>query len=143
MAKLIITRSSEFNNMTRKFRIYLNGKKIGTILSGKTEEFDIPDGKHNLCAKIDWCGSQDFPITIRNDETKAITVSGFKHRGVLVIITPFVIIFLILFRDFIKSNSYLKFPIIILASYVVLVLTYYLTIGRKKYLEIKENVEQK
>jgi hypothetical protein len=143
VAKLIITRTSEFNNLTREFRIFLNGKEIGTISSGDTEEFDIPEGNHNLCAKIDWCGSENFPITLRNDETKSITISGFKFGGILMIITPFTLIFLILFRDFIKSHFFLKLPALVAAMFVVLTLTYYMTIGRKKYLVIKENVNEK
>lgn len=70
MAKLIITRNSEFFNRARDYRICLNGEEIGKIASGKTKEFDIPEGTNTLKAKIDWCGSQDFRINLNKDETK-------------------------------------------------------------------------
>ena len=38
MTKLIITRTSEWNNKARAIGIYIDGKKVGTINDGETQE---------------------------------------------------------------------------------------------------------
>jgi len=142
MAKLRITRKSEYFNWTRDYRIYLNGQKIGTIGSGETKEFDIPEGENILKAKIDWCGSQNFQISLNKDEIKNVLITGFAHGSILMILMSPVILLPILFREFIKNHLFLNISFTTISIFVLLILTYYLTIGRNKYLEIKENLEQ-
>lgn len=142
MAKLIIKRRSEFMNWSRDFIIYINGQKAGTIASGETEEFDIPDGENILKAKIGWYGSQDFQISVNKDETKNVLITGFKHGSIMTIFICIMILLLILFREFIRNHFFLKLPVFIFSVIAMFVIIYYLTIGRNKFLEIKENLER-
>ncbi len=41
----------------RAYKVMLDGKEIGKIKNGEEREFDAPAGRHRLCLKIDWCGS--------------------------------------------------------------------------------------
>ncbi len=79
MAKLKITRTSEWHNRMREIGIYLDWQKLGTIANGETKEFDIPAGNHKLKAKIDWCGSRELILSVSDHETKNVTLSGFKQ----------------------------------------------------------------
>ena len=141
MAKLIINRSNEIYYLTREYRIYLNGQKTETISSGESKELDIPEGTHNLYAKIDWCGSQNLSINISNGETKTVFISADKLIIIIRRLTGLITLLLIIFREYIKNHFFLKFPLIIIASLLIITSLYYLTIGRKKYLEIKENTK--
>ena len=142
MSKLIINRSNEIYYLTREYRIYLDGQKIETLSSGESKELDIPEGIHNLCAKIDWCGSQNLSINIINGETKTVLISADKLIIIVRRLTGLITLFLIIFREYIRNHFFLKFPLIIIASFLIIVSLYYVTIGRKKYLEIKEISKQ-
>ena len=138
MARLIITRKSEFVNALRDYRIYLNGKEIGTISNGETEEFVIPEGTNTLIAKIDWCGSQELKINVSNEETKSLSISGFRPGLFFLFFISFTIVIPILFREFIRFHYFLKYLFLLLSIIGLVAVIYYLTIGRNKYLEIKE-----
>ena len=134
MATLKITRRREFINLVRNFRIYLNGQKLGTISSGETVEYDIPDGTHDLCSKIDWCGSQNFQITLKDTETKCLTISGAKYGNLFMIITLLLFPLLsLLFR-----TMKLEYRLLVFLPYFLGIL-YILTIGRNNYLVIEES----
>lgn len=134
MATLKIIRRFEFINLNRKFRIYIDGKSLGKISSGETKEFNIPEGEHSLNAKIDWCGSEDFPISIKINETKTVIISGFKYGSVLIFLFVLLFVFYFLFSESMKLNFifFVQLPIF-------LVIVYFLTIKRNKYLVIRES----
>ncbi|CAL65943.1 hypothetical protein [Christiangramia forsetii] len=78
MPKLIIKRNSEWANKMRLFDLYLNGRKFAEIKDKQLLSFEIPEGKYQLIAKIDWCGSQPLNIEIKEDEIKRIKIEGLK-----------------------------------------------------------------
>ncbi|WP_298248306.1 hypothetical protein [uncultured Christiangramia sp.] len=95
MSKLVINRRSEFANRGRSIGIYLNNEKIGTIEDGETKEFDLEKGKYKLHAKIDWCGSQEQEILLKENETKAVELTGFtKNKWILPILILIQVIFI-------------------------------------------------
>jgi len=136
MSKLIIKRTSEWNNLARKFGIYIDDKKIGTISHGETKEFEINPGEHKIKGKIDWCGSQTLEFNIADNEIKEMEIGGFKYSKIimplaLIIMTLF---FLIKFLLKIESNTFTLF-----AGIGFLFPLYYITIGKNHYLTIREN----
>ena len=139
MAKLIITRNCKFFDWSRDYKIFLNGEKIGTISDGETEEFNVPEGTGILKAKIGWRGSPELKITISNEETKTISLSGFKYERILSILMSVVIVTSILFRDFISKHFLLKYLTLIFLGMILLAVMYHLTFGRNKYIAIKED----
>ncbi len=143
MAKLIISRKSEFMNWASEYKIYLNGQKLRAISSGETIEIDIPEGTNIIKAKINWMGSQDLPISVTNEESKFISISGFKLANIIMILMSLITLLILTFGQQAKTDfPFLKWPVMIIASFLFIASFYYLTIGRNKYLKIKEKPKQ-
>lgn len=132
MATIRLERKSEYINRAREYTIILDGNTVGTISNGETKDFTITKGTHTIRAKIDWCSSPDFNLEIEENETCNLRVGGFKNRnefmltGLGIMALHFI---LSKFANF-EYTIYLAIP-------VALILIYYLTFGRKKYLTIE------
>lgn len=135
MAKLIIRRTSEWNNRMRSFGIYLNDQKIGTIRNGEIKEFEVEPGIHELKAKIDWCESETIKVEVKADKAKALELTGFKYGKYMMPISLVLCIVYFAFRETLKINSGLFLAIL---SPVLLYLVYIMSFSRKKYLRIYE-----
>ena|SRR5690554_1501883 len=135
MTKLRIERSSEWNNRARDFGLYVNGDKIGTISNGETKEFELKSGEYQLMAKIDWCQSQTLKFELLENETKTFELSGFKYGNL--IIPMFALIFLGYYVLKIAFKIDLNFMIFVGIA-MFLYPMYFLTLGRNKYIRIKE-----
>ena len=135
MGKLIITRRKEWQNRARNFSIFIDNEKRDYITNGEIKELEIEPGKHNLLFKVDWCSSQKMEIEIPIEKAKTIEVSGFKLAKW---IYP---IFFILFGTFYIIKIFFSIQIdelVYLSIPLILIILYYLSFGRKKYIEIKE-----
>jgi len=135
MAKLIIKRTSEWNNRLRDIEIYLEEEKIGVIGNGEVKVFEIESGEHNLKSKIDWCGSETLTFNLNHNETKTIELSGFKLGKFML---PIALIIGAIYFIFGKQLNDSPMALIVAFFPVVLYLVYYLTLGRNKYLRLKE-----
>ena len=133
MSKITITRSSEWANRMRQMSLYLDNEKIGTIGNGETKVFDVAPGIHKLTAKIDWCTSREIPFTLDEEGKKYFRLSGFPYSNLIsagVIVT---IILHYILRTTVGINW-----IVWLAVPFFLLLVYYISFGRRKYLTLKE-----
>ena len=131
MGIIKIERTNEILNRARNYKIFIDGQQVGTIASGETKDFSTTVGKHIINAKIDWCSSPEISIDVKENQTKILKVRGFKNGQWLMPIGLglFVLHFILSkFTDF-------KYTII-LGAPIFLLLVYYLTIGRKKYLSL-------
>ena len=135
MATLIIKRTSEWNNRMRDIRIYLDGERIGFIGNGQTKEFDVEAGIHSLHTKIDWCGSETITIELSDDESKEVELSGFKLGKWMV---PFALIISVFYFVFGSRTDFSPLLYIGLLIPFLVYLIYILTIGRNKYLLLRE-----
>jgi hypothetical protein len=132
MATVKIKRTNDYVNYLRDYRLFIDGQKIGTIGNNQTKEFEIPIGQHSLIAKIDWCSSPEFSFEVSDRESKVVLLGGIRSwRWVMPLITMFVALALIL-----KDVSYYISTVLVLIPFLYIL--YYLTIGRKNYLTIKE-----
>lgn len=135
MAKLVIERKWELNNLLNRFDIYLDGNKIGNIRGGKVFEYDLEYGKHQLYTKINTCQSVQMEIEIKENQTKRIKLTGLRYGDLQVLLITMVYIsFLVLNIVFNINLTALLIIGVILSLYPV----YWLTFRRKKYLRIKE-----
>jgi hypothetical protein len=134
MAVLIVNRTSEYLNRWRDFGVYIDGKKVGTIANGETKEFNVSSGHHTIFTKIDWCGSETQSFSLDDTEIKAFKVGGFKH-GHWLLPTALVITGLSYIARFLFEFEYLFYLVILL----FLLLAYYMTVGRSKYLTLTED----
>ena len=133
MAKIIIKRTSEYNNRLRDYQLFLDGNKVGTIANGQTASFETNPGQHTVVAKIDWCSSPELTLTLKETDQKQLTVGGFKQGSWIMPVAGGLIgIHFILKMAFIEYGIFLVIPAFIL-------LIYNLTVGRKKYLTLTES----
>lgn len=133
MAKIIITRTSEWNNRLRSVGIYVDDQKIGTIANGETKTFDIADGQHNIRAKVDWCGSRTVDFSISGEEKKYFRLSGYRYSRYMGLVVASIIILNFILKRTIGLN-YVLWLIIPLFVYLL----YYITFGRNDYLRLRE-----
>ncbi|MGE0089738.1 MAG: hypothetical protein AB7S50_09735 [Bacteroidales bacterium] len=135
MAKIILSRKKEWANRARKFNVFIDGEKKDVIGNGEIKEFELTPGNHKIFLKVDWCSSPELDIYLNEERAKTIEVCGFKANRWLMplmygILGIYFISVFVLKKD-IKEIMFLVFPI-------ALVYIYYLTLGRKKYIEITE-----
>ena len=133
MATIKIQRTKEHNNRLRDFIILIDGQEIGKLANGEIKDFEIVPGHHTIKAKIDWCSSPELSIITDDNETKNLKVGGFKYGNWLMPIT----VIIILLHSIIKAKAGINGTIfLVIPSF--LLLAYYLTFGRNKYLTLTE-----
>ena len=131
MATIKIKRKSHLMNMARNYKIFIDGEFVGKISNGATAEFPVTAGKHTVTAKIDWCSSPTVSVEVGTDETKRLTVGGFKYNWLI-----FLWIAGVVLLSFVRIVDF-HYPTLLLLPPFLLA-TYYTTFGRKKYLTLKE-----
>ena len=134
MATIVFKRTSENVNILRDYQLFLDGKKIGSIANGQTKEFEITAGQHNIVAKIDWCSSPELSLTLNETDKKELTVGGFKNGNWLMPIAMGIIALNVVLR---LAFNFDYGIFLIIPPFILLV--YYLTVGRKKYLTLNES----
>ena len=135
MPKLLIKRNSEWANKMRSFDLYLNGRKFAEIKDKQVLSFTVPEGKYQLMAKIDWCGSQPIEIDLKEGEIKRVEVKGFIFSKALLpaAIVTGALYFGIYFKFHINS-LFLATAMMVLFGYMM----YFMSFGRNQYLRLKE-----
>jgi hypothetical protein len=134
MAKLAVKRKSEWVNWSREMRIFLNGEKIGVIANGDSKEFEIPDGKYILKAKMNWYSSNEHSFVVSNNETHVTLLSAYKYSNIVIAFE-----FWIILAHFSIKYLYGYNNIIWLATPFFLYSLSYSTIGYNRYLVLKED----
>ena len=139
--KIIISRKSEWINRSRDFKLFIDGNETGKIANGGSEEYFLEPGLHTLQCKVDWCSSPELTIEVKEGETGFLkTRSAMKYYTV-----GYVLLLLSLGSGPIlkligisRPANFSTFQVAILIPFL-LYLTYYLTLGRKKYISLKED----
>ena len=134
MASIRIERPNEFMNMMRNYVIYIDGNACGKIANGEVKIFNIKSGKHRVSAKIDWCGSRDFDIEVEENETIELKLSSFKYGNLILMAFLGALFLNLIFLYVFEFNLFEIFfwPVLFLGYYL-----YYITFGRKRYLNLK------
>lgn len=58
---VILKRGKSFTDKMRAYKVLFDRTEIGKIRQGDLMQFSVPEGKHTLQLKIDWCTSK--PVT--------------------------------------------------------------------------------
>ena len=133
MAIIKIQRTNDYINAVRNYRLFIDGKKIGTLNNGQIKDFEIPSGRHSIVAKIDWCSSPEVTFEINDNDSKTFLVGAIKNwKWIMPLIMVICTLTLIL-----PHTPYSYYKLFLLLP-IFLFLLYYLTFGRKKYLTLKE-----
>jgi hypothetical protein len=64
MSNIIIFRTSQRINSMREYDIYVDEQKINTIGNGEQKKIEVPQGKHEIYIKIDWCKSKKLNVIL-------------------------------------------------------------------------------
>lgn len=141
MTKVRIKRTNTWMNRARRVDVCIDGEKIGTLSNNETKDFTIAPGQHQLKAKINWCGSKDYSFDMRENKVEAFKIDSFKNsKHLLIVGCNALAIFLLLKFALQINNDILNGFGFGIALGGVLVLVYYLTLGRNAYLEIKRTI---
>ncbi|MFD0975423.1 hypothetical protein [Salinimicrobium gaetbulicola] len=130
MGKLRIHRSNQWYGGVRDYKIFLDNQKIGEVGKGDTKEFNIPDGEHQLFAKIDWFETEKVSLNLEKDEEREIVLkSSEKSKWTIPII--FILPGLVYLTD-------LKLELLLLLFIpLVLLLLYTLTYGKRSFIKVE------
>ena len=133
MPTIKIKRTSEYLNRLRDYKIFIDELQVGTIANGETKEYTTSEGQHTITAKIDWCSSPDITININENSRKNLQVGGFKNGNWIILIGLVLIVIGFILNLYLDTEWS-----ILIALPVVLILLFYLTIGQRKFLTLKE-----
>jgi len=61
-----IARVKPYSELLRYYKIYIDGIYRGKIGVGETQEFDVENGNHMICAKLDWTRSNELCVNVDN-----------------------------------------------------------------------------
>ena len=138
MATIILNRTNEYVNRLRDYGVYIDGKKVGTIANGEIKEFNVSAGQHSVVTKIDWCSSYPLTFDISDNEVKNFKVGGFKNAKWLMP-TGLIIIVLSYIVNLLFGFEYLFY--LVIPGFLIMV--YYMTFGRKRYLTLTEEKSER
>lgn len=140
-ARIVLSRSSEWMNKARSFKVIVDGQQVGTISNGGTEEFMLASGQHKVFCKVDWCSSREYDVNLAPEETAYLHVkSGMKYYWQFTI-PLLVILFLNFYLTFSKSGKpvWFNFLLIAIAVPAIIYILYYTLFNRKDYLAITKD----
>jgi hypothetical protein len=68
-----VTRNAEgYRDRFRKYKVLVDGAKVGVLKPGETVETAVPTGEHRVRIAIDWSGSPEVVVAVAADETVAL-----------------------------------------------------------------------
>jgi hypothetical protein len=65
---ITVQRKRSYADSARRYRILVDDQDVKNIGSGKSIEIPVESGDHTIVLKIDWCGSNKLPFSIRQGE---------------------------------------------------------------------------
>lgn len=137
--KIILNRKTEFINKTRAFRFFIDGKEMGKIKNGGSEEYILEPGTHELQAKIDWCSSAVLTVQLKEGETLFLKLrSGMKYIAAAYFLMLAALVSTLIFRyaHIPLPENFYWYQAAGIAPFVVYLLVY-LTVKRKEYIVIE------
>ena len=139
--KIIISRKSEWINRARGFKLFLDGKEMGKIANGVSEEYAVDPGVHTIQCKIDWCSSPELHVEVKEGETKFLKAgSGMKYYtvGYIFLILSLGYGPILKLMGIARPENLSVIRVLIFVPFL-LYMTYYLSLGRKKYISLEED----
>ena len=131
MPTIVIKRSSEYMNRMKIIKIIVDGQNMETVSNGEMKQVTVNAGSHKLKASVDWFSSPELTFTIAEGETKDFKLSGFKGAAWLMPVALGIIVTNLV----LKYTLHIRYFMWALLP-IAIVLLYYYTLGRKKYLQL-------
>ena len=139
-AKIILSRSSQWMNRFRSYQVLINGKQVGLIKNGGSEEFTVDAGNTSVECKLAWYGSRPFSMTLKDGETAYLRVkSGMKWYLPLVLIMAVGVGLIFYYRGNPDKPAWVSTVSLVCIIPALLYSLYYLFFGRKDYLVLEKD----
>jgi len=74
-----IHREKQYTDSLRAYQVYIDGEKKGEIRADSTKDFFLPEGKHSIYLKIDWCGSRELEFNLQIEDTIEFDCGNNTH----------------------------------------------------------------
>jgi hypothetical protein len=59
----------------RSVRFFIDGANRGSVKNGDSAQFAVPEGEHQVQARMDWCHSKPHQISVTEGSPTEVTVS--------------------------------------------------------------------
>jgi hypothetical protein len=79
--RLNVKRPNQYADKSRRYRIYVDGARVGTLKAREELSLDVPVGEHDVIARIDWCRSNVLKVNVRTPEPTEVEVSSNAMNG--------------------------------------------------------------
>ena len=142
MAKIIINRKNEWMNRARAYKIFIDGEQQDPLKHGATGEYVVDAGLHIVECKVDWCRSNKLNLHVNETGVSMLKVeSGMKYYWPVYFFAAAAFLLPLAFKAITNTPlpSWLQVLRFVVIGIMVLYVIYYVTIGRDKYLILKED----
>ncbi|GAA0247601.1 hypothetical protein [Cryptosporangium japonicum] len=79
-ARLVVTRTaSSARDIWRRYRVEVDGRRIGTLKRGQSLTVDLSPGSHRVQALIDFEGSHPLEVNVPPGEEARLVVEPSEH----------------------------------------------------------------
>ncbi len=135
MKTIKIKRPKESFNKYCDYKIFADNTEVTQIGNDKEININVTDEQQVLKAKLSFCGSNKINISeLDNNATINIYGNVFLNKYSPLAISV-IMIFIILFQYF-TDNNIIKYISLFIASCIFLILIWFLTFGRNKWLKL-------
>lgn len=140
-SKLILTRKGEWINRRQRFKVFINDKEVGLIKNNDTQEYELEPGTYTVQCKINWTSSPVYTFEIKQGINAFLTVSN----GMKLILPLYIMMLAGVLIPFYFKFAKLPVPEILNTIKIVLIvpaiiyILLYITIFKKKYLDLGED----
>ncbi|WP_088044252.1 hypothetical protein [Bacillus sp. EAC] len=84
--KIIISRTSQYVNKLRSYKVFIDSKVVGKIKDGERLTLEVAPGKHSIYLEIDWCKSNNIKFNSKQNEITQFNC-GSNIKGVKILFT--------------------------------------------------------
>ncbi|MBS1620599.1 MAG: hypothetical protein JST10_11525 [Bacteroidetes bacterium] len=138
--KIIVSRSSEWLNRMRSYKIIINSDESGSVKNGGSEEFSVLPGSNTVQCKLGWYSSRPFTLDIKEGETVYLRVrSGMKLYWPLFMLVVAGLVLMFYFRSKTEKPEWLMPVSLALIMPAIFYTLYYSIFGRKDYLLLQKD----
>lgn len=75
MGSIVIERPWRYMYAARSFMVWIDDRKFGPIKPGKTQEFYIEPGRHEIWIQVDWSKTSPMSVDV-NADRQTVLICG-------------------------------------------------------------------
>jgi hypothetical protein len=140
--KIIVSRSSQWVNRLRTYKVLVNGKQVDAVKNGSSEEFLVEPGNNSVECKVDWYSSRPFTMNLQPGETAYLSVTSGMKLYWPFFMAIMVGVFLVFYYRRNPDKPEWVFPLtLVLIIPGLLYSVYYMTLGRKDFLVLQKDTK--